>query len=414
MCGIAGYSGLKDAAQRRKLVDALGIGIDVRGGHAAGYVSLAGTVPRLAKRIGTWGKSSDRFRYAAGAGETLMMHSRYATCGQAGNVDHAHPFAIRRNGKSVLYGCHNGVLQGTYTSALTNKRDHTVDSRELFELLADGQHGAIRNLTGYGVITWMVPGSNVVHLVRLSEQSEVSCMHVEGGGIVWASTWTILKAACEYAGIKLDGEYKLPEIGQAYELHPDKVEKNELTGLKIASWWSSYGEDELDYGYAGTKSFPRAKKAAPLGVTHNPYAVGGRVWKDWSTDDDILADILLKADEDRWDDMTSAEWERWGRWSGKDAPDPLCDCKVWEICGVCRPGGLAFTEAEEAEEPIPATLPSSSQKPYPASDLHIAAAMADFTKHRQLTDTSALDEEWDRAYLSGPPTIKNLKKAGNQ
>lgn len=304
MCGIAGFTGIKSAKTREELVDALGIGIDTRGSHAAGYVSLVGVTAyplvRMAKTLGTWLASSPRFRHTASVGETCMMHTRFATCGNADNVDHAHPWAIRRGSRTVLYGCHNGVLQGTYTSAAKNERLHTVDSRELLELIADKDYAGIRALDGYGIVTWVVPSSNTVHLLRLSKQSDISCVAVVGGGIVWASTWDILHEALEYAGLEVLGEYTLPDIGTVYALYPDRVEATDVVGLTVGSVWSSWS----DHGYL-------------------------------TDDEEIEADILAKADAAEWDGMTSAEWERWGRWVGKRAPEPIYQCKAPYTC-YCR------------------------------------------------------------------------------
>ncbi len=329
MCGISGFTGVKDATARHKLVTALGVGIDARGGHAAGYVSVMGSsapIVRLAKRVGEWTDSSSRFRFQAGQGETLMMHSRMATCGREDLVSNAHPFAIRREGKTVLYGCHNGMLQGTYVSAALNKREHTVDSREMLELLADGDHAAIRRLSGYGIVTWIVPGSPVVHVLRLSNQSDISCMHLESGGIAWASTWSILSKALDYAGEKAVGEYTLPDVGRVYELHPGMVHASDTTNITVSKSWYAYGGYDHTYGW-GDDELESARDLS---------------------DEEIDAE-LLRQDEKHWENMTSAEWERWGRWSSD-------------------------------------SVSKRKDKSY-STDIH---------------------DEWDRAYLSPLPTIKNI------
>ena len=183
MCGLSGFAGIKDLEARMVLTNHLGMGIDDRGGHAFGYVSVENGKHRLAKRIGTWERAAARFRFQAAVGEVCMMHSRYATCGSRDNVEHAHPFTIKRNGRTILYGAHNGVLQGTHTSAIKHGRKHTVDSRELLELLADNRLDEINQLDGYGVITYMRPGSSDVHVARLAKSSDFIAVSVKGGGM---------------------------------------------------------------------------------------------------------------------------------------------------------------------------------------------------------------------------------------
>ncbi len=301
MCGLAGYSGVKNASTRLALTMALGLGIDARGGHAAGYVSLpetaTGKAIRLAKRIGKWGDASARFVYGASLGRVCMMHSRFATCGSKDNVEHAHPFVVRREGKSVLYGAHNGVLSGTWMSARKNGREHTVDSREMLELLADKQYDAIKELEGYGVVTWVTPDAGVVNVVRLSSSSEFIAVHLKEGGIAWASTWSILGAALKVSNLTADESIVTSEVGQVYQLtpkgavvhsdHPAVMVKPDEPWYKKASY-SGYGSyydhdltgDEWDWKreerrYNQTKSQTlgyqyRGKTPTPVPVTKRP------------------------------------------------------------------------------------------------------------------------------------------------
>ncbi len=192
MCGLAGFSGIKDVKRRTCLAYALGIGIDSRGGHAAGFVSVdtaaSGKAPRMSKRIGTWAKASNKFIYAAGSGEVAMMHSRFATCGKPDDIRNAHPFLIRRKGDAVLYGVHNGVIGETKESAKLHGRDWSVDSKEVFELLADGNLKAIQELDGYGVLNWITPESGVVNMAKLSDKGDFVACTLSTGGIALGIT----------------------------------------------------------------------------------------------------------------------------------------------------------------------------------------------------------------------------------
>lgn len=234
MCGIAGFMGIKHKA-RRDLVDSLGLGIDMRGGDAAGYVSISesGAVTH-AKKLGTWVGARNKFRRVAAGGETVMMHARYATCGSKYDQNQAHPFEIRREHKTALWGCHNGCIWNADDSAKANGRKYTVDSKELFQLLADGDVEGINELDGYGVITWIEPGTDYVSMVRLSSSSEICVVGVEGGGIAWASTWAILGDALDYADLVPSCEYKLEEVGLVYRMRATGVSESSITGIKFS------------------------------------------------------------------------------------------------------------------------------------------------------------------------------------
>lgn len=227
MCGLAGFSGITDAMARAKLVAALGIGIDRRGGHAAGFISLVNHTTaaglRLSKRVGKWSESSRKFHAAASSGEVCLMHARFATCGSRDDSNHAHPFVPFRNGKPVLYGMHNGIVYGTQASAKANGRDPDVDSREVLELLADGKTEDIGKLNGYGVLTWVKPDSGSVYMVRLSKNSDFFLEYVAEGGVVWGSTWDIVKDAMKLAGLTHGATIKVEDVGKVYAITPTGV-----------------------------------------------------------------------------------------------------------------------------------------------------------------------------------------------
>ncbi len=234
MCGISGFIGINSKA-RKDLVDSLGLGIDMRGGDASGYLSISDTgTTTHAKKLGTWTGARNKFRRKC-SGEIVMMHARWATCGDKREQDQAHPFEIRRDHKTVLWGAHNGCIWNADDSAKANGRKYTVDSKELFHLLADGDVRGINDLDGYGVITWYRPGDNHVNMVRLSEQSEICVVQVEGGGIAWASTWAILGDALEYANLKAEFEFRLDEVGRVYQMSAGGVVGSSVTGIKFES-----------------------------------------------------------------------------------------------------------------------------------------------------------------------------------
>ena len=236
-CGVSGFTGL-EADRQAKLMLVLGLadGIDGRGGHACGYVSIAedGDL-RYARKKGVWVRSRLRFIERAAA-EVCMMHARWATCGNRDDPNNAHPFAIRRNGRVVLWGAHNGMIPDAWESAKQHGRKIEVDSQEIFELLADEEYDALRAMGGYGVITWIdTDHREYINLARLSSHSEIVVCSVKGGGVVWASTRKILDEAMKFADMEIEDEFKIDEIGRVYRIYPDGVRKSKLDGVMVGN-----------------------------------------------------------------------------------------------------------------------------------------------------------------------------------
>lgn len=224
MCGLAGYAGIKESDMRAFLVWALGAEIDVRGGDAIGYVSLAARGLQYGRRPGEWSHAKRRFIHAAAQGETAMLHARMATCGwNPRDVNEAHPFAIRRHDRTI-YGAHNGVIYNARESAARYGRPYTVDSKELFELLADRRYDEISSLQGYGVITW-IDSSDLaggVRMARLTGSGEIYVASLAKGGIVWGSTEGIVQSAIDMTDWTIAGTYTI-DPGTVYLLRGDGV-----------------------------------------------------------------------------------------------------------------------------------------------------------------------------------------------
>lgn len=272
MCGLAGFQGLALTEQSRALlVWALGEGTDRRGGHAVGFVSTDVNKNVSAhRRLGRWGdKDATKFIMSAARGVSTMLHARFATCGTRG-VNDAHPFTIKRADKTILHGMHNGMIYNARESARDNKRDYSVDSRELFELLADNDLEAIAELDGYGVITWVTAADpDRVYLCKISEDGELYAASVKGGGVVWGSTKAIVQYALATVGLEVEIEYEI-ESGTVHSasdgslwLHRDHVVKvaerprysfgsrdRSLTsggGFLGSDPWANWRDDEDDF-----------------------------------------------------------------------------------------------------------------------------------------------------------------------
>lgn len=246
MCGLAGYAGVRGATKRFLLTLALGQGIDSRGGDAVGFVSVTDRVA-YARKLGTWTGARTRFIMAAARGSTCLMHARYATCGNKRDPKQAHPFAIERNGRTVLWGAHNGVVWDADESARYNARDYTVDSLEILHLVADDDLDLLQSLNGYGVLTWIEPSDpHTIKVVKLSEEGEISAVRLGGGGVVYASTDKILAGGIQFAGLAIESVYELDEVGQVYNVRADGITLDARKGVQLADWRTSYTSDSPD------------------------------------------------------------------------------------------------------------------------------------------------------------------------
>lgn len=252
MCGLSGYiSNTLNEEQRRRLVVGLGAGIDNRGGHAAGYISINDHTIKYCRKLGRWLKAKQKFLTSAAEGKTCMMHARLATCGNKEDVEQAHPFIVKRNDKVILWGAHNGMIHGAYESAKNHKRNIDVDSQEIFELLADKEYEAIRKLNGYGVITWLDANNrDHINVVKLTESGDICIVKTKEGGMVWGSTWYIVSEALKLAGLTADEEFNKLEVGRVYHIKNNGLYKSELDGIKLDNMYgkrSTYMNDSWSY-----------------------------------------------------------------------------------------------------------------------------------------------------------------------
>jgi len=236
MCGLSGYSGIKDADARLILTAALGSAIVTRGMGGSGYVNLDGHGGMGFNRdIRSWRAVDRDFVDAAASMETCMMHSR----GPISSVDtDVHPFPIERNGAVVLWGAHNGMFDDAWFSARDNGREITVDSQEVFHLMADGRLAELAKMSGWGVITW-VEASNLseIKVCRLTGDSEMVGATLVEGGVVYASTPSIVKFACEVADLTPDEWLPMEMVGMIYTVSNGAITYTDQPGPRLTSYW---------------------------------------------------------------------------------------------------------------------------------------------------------------------------------
>jgi len=240
MCGISGFTGVKNLNTRVKLIKGFGPSIDRRGYAAAGFVTSneAGEITFQRKVLG-WTRADEEFILAAASGDMCMMHSR----GPWTSVDtDAHPFPVSRDGKIVLWGAHNGELDQAWESARHHNRDITVDSMELFELIADAQYNQLNTMYGWGVAEWVEASSpRQVKLACISDYADLVAVSLVGGGAAWASTMDILKIGLTNAGLSIKEHYPiLGNTGRVFVANEEGIFPTEDTRVytknQMAFW----------------------------------------------------------------------------------------------------------------------------------------------------------------------------------
>jgi predicted RNA-binding Zn-ribbon protein involved in translation (DUF1610 family) len=256
MCGLAGFVNVA-LDKQTALIAALAEGIDRRGKDAAGYISThASRGPNHAKRLGTFmGKTGASKRFMRQIpGDAVILHARFATCGNK-TVNEAHPYAIRRDGKSVLWGAHNGIVSGTQESAKAHSRGWETDSREVFELLADGKVENIAKMSGYGTLAWILNADRSrIRVVAMNSSADLEVCYTDCGACVFASTRTILEAGLKAAGMTHGAQgsgYLQIRVGQILELRAEdgKAYPIEAPRVTVSSYVKSYsGNRYTGYG----------------------------------------------------------------------------------------------------------------------------------------------------------------------
>lgn len=223
MCGIAGFAGVHKK-YRTVLSLGLGLGVDTRGGHGAGYVSITpkkGAV-HIGRKLEKWETATDEF-IADICGEITLIHARFATCGQR-TLDEVHPFAIQREEKTVLWGCHNGMIDDAFESAKDHGREISVDSMEVLNLVADREYEKISKLKGYGTLAWIeAVDISRIRLVKMTEQADLCIAKLaRDKGYVFGSTHFIINKGLDTANTLFAGDDKL-EVDCTYKLDTGMV-----------------------------------------------------------------------------------------------------------------------------------------------------------------------------------------------
>lgn len=199
MCGVAGYIGKKaDLALAKRML----LAAEVRGHDATGYLELQNGSYTMRKQAVPASQFIDSLKFQfRGENHTFLGHTRYATQGDAGSTEQAHPFVGSR---FVLF--HNGVIQDFDQKRLAEKfgiaASNGVDSELFLAFLekcgsiAEFRDRFLTELTGGSAYALVIfdKDSKSIHFMR--DEGRPLCVSKPAlGGLLYASTPAILQSA---------------------------------------------------------------------------------------------------------------------------------------------------------------------------------------------------------------------------
>jgi hypothetical protein len=192
------------------------------------------------------------------------------------------------------------MIEGTEASSRAHGRRHTVDSLEVYELLADGE--SISDLSGYGTLTWIdTSAPNEVRMVRLTSDGPLAVARTLAGGCVWASTDNILSTALATAGVDASTRYRI-DVGTVYVARADGLYET-TDRLTLRDRWSYWEDDDDD-----DDDERRKELIATYGLDASTVAgmdsdaIEDLIWDVWGLDASASgADDGAESEPDPWD-----------------------------------------------------------------------------------------------------------------
>lgn len=296
MCGLAGFIGNFDKETRQCLVIGLGSGIMQRGKDASGYVTVNNKDVHMNKSIGPWLSMSNRFIGRAAINDICMMHSRMATCRNGEVYKAAHPFCIKRDKTTILWGMHNGIIYNAFDHAQARGRKILVDSQEILELVADNNLAEIKELRGYGVLTWIDANDREgIHFTKLSDSGDLVIAVVEGG-LIYASTLSILNNALKFAQLRISGIYdKQLDKSIVYVMRRDGLYKTTREPIVLGTWETTY---DNTWWQKESSKYSKFQKTTAI-TDSKPSINDNAIWNQAYPDEDS---------KEWWDMMSGQPW----------------------------------------------------------------------------------------------------------
>lgn len=208
MCGIAGFSlhPNDDTTEARRLTRSLFAAIEERGRHASGAAWTESGEVWLDKAPLKGSIYGPLLTEALPAdSRTAILHTRYATQGDPSDNNNNHPFAL-----PGLTGIHNGIVDNDRDifDLLNVKPTTEVDSEAIFALLVHGGFDhpadALELVEGDAAVAWLpTDAGDDLNLARLRGRP-LALARLKSKSLVFASTESLLRRACNQAGVAVD------------------------------------------------------------------------------------------------------------------------------------------------------------------------------------------------------------------
>lgn len=331
ICGIAGFAlTRRDKVDGRALSKALLSGIVSRGKDATGiaYYSRDDRQTVLHKEdINAYRFIPKYLPKVPPSTRLAILHTRAATKGSPKRNVNNHPII-----SGPLVGVHNGWLVNDdeiFADLGPDVIRHgEVDSEAIFAMLGQGKETPIDCLgkvAGRAALAWLDardPGT--LYLAR-ADGSPLAVGQTRNGGVVFASTMTILNAACKEAKVELVFRTEMPEMtysvikgGRIHAWESIKVHEQRIADEIM---WGYDRRSHITPVYGNSKSSGSAKPKGPTVIGGSTTKVGtGTVTRR----PDMTAgkhSTPAKTDDDKKPSTTVVHVPRSGE-SGKPDPTP--------------------------------------------------------------------------------------------
>ena len=308
MCGIAAFSIPNNArVNARQLAHVLLKQIEKRGSHASGFAYYGkdgafnfykNPVPGSQLSLGELPRDA----------KTVILHTRYATQGDARDNRNNHPVISTDNQVALV---HNGVISNDYRLreglGITSKHGE-VDSLVIPSMISQKGVEGLSALGGYAAIAWMDARQNgELHIARL-KQSPVAYTHLIDGTFVMASTPQLLTAALDETDHFYGGVFEMPE-GKLMSVHHGFIYDY---GRAPSMTYDSYAYSRHSNATSGGHGTGKTPTTPPPAVSRSGNVVFEA--SKGSEDSCSMAMAEYNAEVSEHDGMTDEDWDYGPTW----------------------------------------------------------------------------------------------------
>lgn len=192
-------------------------------------------------------------------GQVLVGHGRYATRGDAANVNHAHPFQKNRENGSSIVLVHNGTLDAW--QPWDGLKDFEVDSEWFAALIAGdlGYETVLEKIRGAVATIWYDSMDGRTYWYR-NQDRPLSFVQDKNGTIYLNSEWESLVWARAKRNIPFeDGAIVKCEVNRLYMFDPKSktIEHKDIDAEDVYSAYSFVRPTVISGRRTEYKEFPR-------------------------------------------------------------------------------------------------------------------------------------------------------------